>query len=92
MRACGRRYGQLDMDSMPPATTISVSPSCTACAASATALRPEPQTLLMVMRGDAGITAAFERGLARGILAEASLDHVAEDGFVDLLAVKTGAA
>src|SRR6267154_3705664 len=37
------------MDSIPPATTISDSPSCTACAARATAFSPEPQTLLMVM-------------------------------------------
>src|SRR6266850_3629032 len=37
------------MDSMPPATTISDSPSCTACAASATAFNPEPQTLLIVI-------------------------------------------
>ena len=32
-----------------------LSPSITPCAASATALRPEPQTLLMVMRGDARV-------------------------------------
>src|SRR5216684_2392208 len=37
------------MDSMPPATTISDSPSCTACAASATAFNPEPQTLFIVI-------------------------------------------
>src|SRR5215472_11069460 len=37
------------MDSMPPATTISDSPRATACAASPTALRPEPQTLLMAI-------------------------------------------
>ena len=36
------------MDSMPPATTTSASPVGMPCAASITALRPEPQTLLMV--------------------------------------------
>src|SRR5262245_30362073 len=47
-RALGTRYGQFDMDSMPPATTTSVSPVAMPCAASMTAFRPEPQTLLMV--------------------------------------------
>ncbi len=36
------------MFSMPPATTQLASPARMACAASATALSPEPQTLLMV--------------------------------------------
>src|SRR5271163_4688671 len=42
------------MDSMPPATTTSDSPSCTAWAARATAFRPEPQTLLMVRAATLG--------------------------------------
>ena len=33
---------------MPPATTISVSPSCTPCAAIMIAFKPEPQTLFTV--------------------------------------------
>jgi len=37
------------MDSMPPATAMSTSPAWIACAASITALSPEPQTLLTVM-------------------------------------------
>jgi hypothetical protein len=41
------------MLSWPPAMTISLSPSRMACAASITALRPEPQTLLMVIAGTA---------------------------------------
>src|SRR6516165_2883152 len=49
VRACGSKYGQFDMDSMPPATTISSSPNCTAWAASPTAFSPEPHTLLMVI-------------------------------------------
>ena len=36
------------MLSIPPATTISASPARIAWAASITALRPEPQTLLIV--------------------------------------------
>ena len=40
--------GDALMFSWPPATTISASPQRTACAASITAFRPEPQTLLMV--------------------------------------------
>ena len=45
--ACGDRL----MLSWPPAITISESPSRTACAASITAFRPEPQTALMVSAG-----------------------------------------
>ena len=47
-RARGRRYGALLIDSMPPATAMSMSPSAMPCAASMTAFNPEPQTLLMV--------------------------------------------
>ena len=48
----------MDMDSIPPATTALTSPARTACAASITALSPDPQTLLMVMAGTvAGIPA-----------------------------------
>src|SRR5213592_1833431 len=39
------------MDSMPPATTHCSSPALIAWAASITALRPEPQTLLTVSEG-----------------------------------------
>src|SRR6184192_3818937 len=52
------------IDSMPPATTISDSPSSTACAASATAFRPEPQTLLMVIAATRGWQPPF--GAANG--------------------------
>ncbi len=43
-----QQVGAFDIDSMPPATTISASPALMAWAASITAFRPEPQTLLMV--------------------------------------------
>jgi len=39
------------MFSWPPATTISASPAMMALAASITAFRPEPHTLLMVRPG-----------------------------------------
>ena len=47
-RSARSRWGEFDMDSMPPATTTSASPARIACRASITALRPEPQTLFTV--------------------------------------------
>ena len=38
--------------------------------------------------GDAGIESAAQRGLTRGILAEAGLDDVAHDDFVDRMRVR----
>src|SRR5579871_290830 len=48
-RAVGNKYGALVIDSMPPATITSPLPVWIACAASPTAFRPDPQTLLIVM-------------------------------------------
>ncbi|MNT05666.1 hypothetical protein D3C72_1402940 [compost metagenome] len=50
-REPGSTCGAALMFSMPPATTISASPAMIALAASITAFRPEPHTLLMVMAG-----------------------------------------
>ena len=50
-RAPGRRKGARLMLSVPPATISSASPQRMACAASITAFRPEPQTLLTVVAG-----------------------------------------
>ena len=50
-RAPGSRCGAWDMDSMPPATTMSYSPARMSCAASAMASSPDRQTLLMVSDG-----------------------------------------
>jgi len=47
-RTRGSRYGQLLIDSMPPATAMSMSPVAMPWAASITAFRPEPHTLLIV--------------------------------------------
>ena len=52
-REPGSTCGAMLMLSWPPAMTISLSPSRMACAASITAFRPEPQTLLMVIAGTA---------------------------------------
>ncbi len=53
-RIRGSRYGQLDIDSMPPATTTSESPAAIPWAASITAFSPEPQTLLIVRAATEG--------------------------------------
>src|SRR6266850_952161 len=52
------------------------SPALIACAASITALRPDPHTLLMVSAGT-------DRGLPRGGLAFATLHDIAENDFID---------
>ena len=77
---------------MPPAATISDSPSCTACAARRDGFEPRAADFVDGHRGDARIESAAQRGLARGILAEARLHHVAHDGFVHQLRVDAGAA
>ena len=48
-RAFRSRYGPWFMLSIPPATTISASPALISAAASMIALRPEPQTRLIVV-------------------------------------------
>ena len=50
-RDFGSRWGALVIDSMPPATTISTSPARISWSAIAIALRPDRQTLLMVIDG-----------------------------------------
>ena len=50
-RDFGSRCGALVIDSMPPATTISNSPARISWSASAIALRPDRQTLLIVIDG-----------------------------------------
>ena len=90
-RTRGSRYGQLLIDSMPPATTMSMSPVAMPCAASITALRPEPHTLLIVSAPTLLVEAALERGLPRGRLAEAGADDVAQDALVDGGRIDAGA-
>ena len=72
------------MFSWPPATTMSESPLAIDCAASIAALRPEPQTLLMViagiMSGRPALIAAWRAGFwptpARQHLADDHLGHL----------------
>ena len=66
-----------------PATAMSMSPSAMPCVASMTALRPEPQTLLIVSAPTPLLRPPFKRGLARRRLAGARADDVAEDALVD---------
>ena len=85
VRAPGRRYGQLDMDSMPPATTIFGFAELHRLRRESHGLQSGAADFVDGHRSDARVTAAFERGLASRILAEAGLHHVAEDGFVNLI-------
>src|SRR5712691_13310670 len=66
-RTLGYRYGQLLIDSMPPATATSMSPARMAWSAIITALRPEPHTLLIVSAatwsGSPPWSAAWRAGL-----------------------------
>ena len=50
-RPDGIRYGARVMFSMPPATTMSTSPARIICEAIATDLRPDPQSMLIVVAG-----------------------------------------
>ena len=58
--------GEALMFSWPPANTISLSPQAMACAASITALRPEPHTALMVRPGTSLGNPAFMRAWRAG--------------------------
>ena len=77
------------IDSMPPATTISRSPARISWSAIAMALRPDRQTLLMVIDGTS-TGCRRDAGGAGGVLAGAGLDHLAHDQVVDLLAGDAG--
>ena len=80
------------IDSMPPATAMSMSPAAMPCAASITALRPEPHTLLIVIAATCSCEPAVERRLARRVLPLAGGDDVAHDAFVDGGGIDAGAA
>ena len=91
VRPFSRRYGAFDMDSMPPATATSYSPAWIALPTSMTARMPEPQTLWTVTQGTVFGIPAAERRLAGGRLADAGLQHVAEDDLLDLAGRDAGA-
>ena len=90
-RACSR-YGQLLIDSMPPATAMSMSPSAMPCAASITALRPEPHTLLIVSAPTLLSRPPLSAAWRAGAWPSAGADDVAQDALVDGGRVDAGAA
>ena len=62
-RPDGNRYGARVMFSIPPATTMSTSPARIICDAIATDLRPDPQSMLIVVAGTSfGIPAPIAPG------------------------------
>ena len=90
-RTRGSRYGALLIDSMPPATAISMSPVAIPWAASITAFSPEPQTLLIVIAATRSRQAAIQRRLPCRVLTVPGLDDVAHDAFVDAGRIDPGA-
>ena len=62
-----------------------------AWAASITAFRLEPQTLLTVVAPTAGGKTGADRRLPGHVLTEAGAEHVAEDHLVDVLGGNVGA-
>ena len=91
-RTRGSRYGQLLIDSMPPATAMSMSPVAMPCAAEHDGLEARAADLVDGERGDTVGEAAAQRRLPRGILAEPRGHDVAHDAFVDDRRVDAGAA
>ena len=90
-RAFFEMYGAPLMLSIPPATTMSASPSMIACAARTTALSPEPHALLtregrLLLRQP-----ALEGRDPRRIQPETGRQHVPEDDLVDLLGRRASA-
>ena len=79
------------IDSMPPATAMSMSPRRDALGGEHHRLEPGAADLVDRQRGDVLIEAAVEGGLPRGVLAGASLNHVAHDALVDRVRIDAGA-
>ena len=77
---------------MPPAITISLSPSETACAASADGLESRAANFIDGHGGDADVQAATQRRLPRGILPQPRLHDIAHDDFIDRFRSNAGAA
>ena len=76
------------IDSMPPATAMSMSPVAIPCAASITAFRPEPQTLLIVIAATCScrppLSAAWRAGFWPSPAATTlPMMHSSTDGGID---------
>ena len=85
------RYGIRLMDSMPPASTMSDSPSMIDCAPDAIAWRPEAHALLIVCAGARCGHAGAMAHLTPGIGSGAPLAAVADQDFVDVRGGQAGA-
>jgi hypothetical protein len=85
------RYGAFDMLSCPPATSTRASPARTACAASITARRPEPHTMLTVSAETPGGTPALSAACRAGAWPSAGLHDVAHDDLLHVVAAHAGA-
>ena len=85
------RYGALLIDSMPPATAISMSPVRMPCCASITALRPEPHTLLMVSAATWSARPPLSAACRAGAWPTPRRDDVAHDALVDERRIDAGA-
>ena len=81
-RMRGSRYGELLIDSIPPATATSMSPVGDALSGEHHRLQPGAADLVDREGGDAVVEAAVERGLPRGVLPVARLDDVPHDALV----------
>ena len=90
-RARVSMYGQLLIDSMPPATATSMSPVAIPCDASMTALSPDPQTLLMVRAATWVVESALDGRLPGRGLARTGGNDVAHDALVDQPGLDAGA-
>jgi hypothetical protein len=79
------------MDSMPPATRMSLVPAASMSWANIAARMPEPHILFTVVQPAAERQARAERRLAGRRLALAGGQHAAHDRFLDLLRLDAGA-
>ena len=69
----------------PPATTISAVPVITLCAASATAFRPEPHTMLIVIALTVSASPPRSAACRDGILPQTRRQHASHQALVDTL-------
>ena len=82
-RTFGMMYGALLIDSMPPATAMSMSPVCDALVREHHGLEARAADLVDGERGHVIGESALERRLPRRRLADAARHDVAHDAFVD---------
>jgi len=84
-RDLGSRCGAWVIDSWPPATTMSNSPALISWSASAMAVQPDRQTLLIVNAGNVHTDAGGDRGLPGRDLAGARGEHLTHDHVLHLV-------